>query len=196
MHRSKDLEFLSFIIKPEVLKKNPNLLKQGSIYAKGRVFGELNNQPIQYDITFGMKDLSLQLPDKLGIFRNVGFDGKFSSGKVKDFSEANLEINNLRGLLPGGFIKGQFTVKNFVNPYVNYKLDALLKLDGYDKIFQMDFLKDLKGTISVQANFDGLFKLITRHQMDDRRSSIITLNNLSFIFDQIKSVGFRSICKN
>jgi len=178
---SNELNLLSLIIKPEVIKRNPNLLEQGRIYVKGRVFGELKNQAPQFDISFGVKNLALRLPKKIGTFKDIGFEGRFISGSQMDYSEAQFEIKNLRAQLPGGFLKGRFQLRNFVDPYVNYKLDAQLALDGYDQIFRVDFLKELRGTISLHANFDGPFKLFAEHGMDSSRSSTITLDDLSFV---------------
>jgi hypothetical protein len=178
---STDLSFLSGIIRSEAIKTNSDLLKLGSIYLSGKIFGELSRQPVQFDLAFGMKNLALRLPDGLGTFRGLGFDGKFSSGDSADYSKARLEIKNLRGQLPGGYLNGQFVLMNFVNPYLSYNLNSRLKLDGYDKVFRIDFLRNLSGAISVQANFSGPLKLIAGHKMDNRRSSIITMNNLSFV---------------
>jgi AsmA protein len=181
---SNDLQVLSLIMKRGLIRKNPNLLERGGIYIKGRVFGELKNQPPQFDISFGVKNLTLRLPNSKGKFEDIGFEGNFSSGKRPDYSEARFEIRNLNGKLPGGFLKGQFHVHNFVDPYVTYKLGAQLELDGYDQIFQLDFLKALSGRVSLEANFDGPFKQFGEHRMDSSRSSVITLDNLSFVLSQ------------
>ncbi len=178
---SNDMQVLSLIIKPALIKRNPNLLERGGIYVKGRVFGELKNQSPQWDISFGVKDLALRMPNKLGTFKNIGFEGRFVSGRLANYSEATFEIRNLRGQPGGGFFKGQFYLHNFVDPYVSYKLDAQLKLDGYDQIFQIDFLRELSGSISLQANFAGPLKYFGEHRMDSSRSSILTLSDLSFV---------------
>ncbi|HEV8515212.1 MAG TPA: AsmA-like C-terminal region-containing protein [Cyclobacteriaceae bacterium] len=178
---SNELQVLSLILKRDLLKKNPNLLERGDIYIKGRIFGELQNQPPQFDISFGVRNLDLRLPNNKGKFEDIGFEGNFYSGERADYSEARFEIRNLKGKVPGGFLKGQFHVHNFIDPYVHYKLGAQLELDGYDQIFQIDFLKSLSGTVSLEAHFDGPFKQFGEHRMDSSRSSTITFNDLSFV---------------
>lgn len=178
---SNELQVLSLILKRDLLKKSPNLLERGNIYIKGRIFGELKNQPPQFDISFGIRNLALRLPNNKGRFEDIGFDGNFNSGKRIDYSEARFEIRNLKGKLPGGFLRGQFHVHNFVDPYVTYNIGAQLELDGYDQIFQIDFLKSLGGTVSLEARFDGPFKQFGEHRMDSSRSSTITLKDLSFV---------------
>lgn len=178
---SNELQLLSLIIKPDVIKGNPQLLEQGNLYVKGKIFGELKKEPPQFDFSFGVKNLTLRLPNKIGRFENIGFDGRFQSGRLSDYSEARFEVSNLSGQLPGGFLKGQFHIHNFVDPYLKYQLEARLKLDGYDRIFKIDFLKALSGVLAVHASFDGPFKYFAEHRMDSSRSSRITLNDLSFV---------------
>ena len=179
---ANDLELLSMFIKPEVLKRNPDLLKQADVYAKGKIAGELLAPRI--DLSFGLRDLDLNLPRNLGTFKNVGFDGSFTSGASSDYSQAGLEIKNLRGELPGGFLKGGFSLKNFTEPYLQYTLDAKLTLDGYDEIFNLTSLKQLTGSVSLHADFDGPLKYFKQHTMDSSRSSSIELNDLSFVLAQ------------
>lgn len=178
---SNDLELLSIILKPELLKKNPDLLKQGDVYMKGKVFGELKNYLPQLDVEFGLRDLDLRLPREMGTFKNIGFDGRFTSGYSPDFSGALLEIRKLRGQLPGGFLRGDFSIHNFVDPYIKYDLEAKVKLDGYDEVFNLHSIKQLMGSVSLKANFDGPVKYFKQHTMDNSRSSSITLHDLSFI---------------
>ncbi len=108
---SKNLEILSFIIKPELLRQDPNVLKNGNMFVNGKIFGELKTEPLQYDISFGMKGLDLHLPKIAGDFHNIGFDGKYSSGKMSDLPGAKLEIKNLRGKVREDFSRGNFNLK-------------------------------------------------------------------------------------
>ncbi|HEY5825906.1 MAG TPA: hypothetical protein VIT44_16135, partial [Cyclobacteriaceae bacterium] len=178
---SNDLELLSIFIKPEVLKQNPDLLKQVDVYVQGEITGELKNRVPQFDISFGLKNLDLNLPRNLGTFKDIGFEGKFTSGAAADYSEATLEMKNIQGQLAGSSIAGEFSLKNFLDPYLKYNLNAELKVDGYDEIFNMNFIKQLKGSVSLHANFDGLLKHFKNHALDSSRSSGVTLNDLSFV---------------
>ncbi|MFN9328134.1 MAG: hypothetical protein ACK576_02500 [Cyclobacteriaceae bacterium] len=178
---SNDLQLLSTFIKTEVIKQNPGLLKKLDIYARGRVFGKLKHQSPQFQLAFGVNDLSLQLPGQPGALQDIGFDGSFISGTAPDYSTAVLEVNNLKGKLPGGFFDGYLRIKNRVAPYVQYKLNAQVQLDAFNEIFRIDFLQQLRGSITLHGNFDGPLKYFAEHTMDSSRSSSITLNNLSFV---------------
>lgn len=176
---SNDLELLSMFIKRDVLIRNPGLLKRADVYAKGKIAGELPFP--QIDISFGLRDLDLKLPRSLGVMKDIGFNGRLTSGALPDYSQASIDIENVRGELPGGSLKGQFSLKNFVEPYLNYTLDAELKLDGFDEIFTLSSIKQLMGSVSIKADFDGPLKYFKQHRMDSNRSSSVALKNVSFI---------------
>lgn len=177
---SNDLQLLSAVLKPEVLKHNPNMLKKVDVYMKGRVHGEVAKQRPQVDLTFGVKDLDFNFIKRSGSFQDIGFEGKFSSGSSPDYSKATLEVKNIRGQLPGGYVKGQINLTNFINPYLSYDIAFRAKLDDYDEIFRIDQLKRLSGKISVDAHFDGSLKQFSKHETDKSRQSAIVMDNISF----------------
>ena len=177
---ANDLQLLSLILSKETLKLNADLLKRGDVYLKGKVFGEVGPQLPEFDIHVGARDLSWRSIHKNLTFEDIGFDGRFQSGKNTDFSQARLELKKLRGKLPGGSLKGDFSLTNFVDPVVTYDFDAQGKLDGYDEVFNLKSIRNLRGEVSLQAFFDGPLSLIATHQMDSSRSSSIILKDLSF----------------
>lgn len=181
---TNDLKMISAILRPGSVKNNADL--RGDIYARGKVFGELTTQPLQFDLSFGVKDLSLNLPNNLGKFQDVGFEGIFRSGNAADYSHAFFELRNIHGQLPGGDLQGDVRISNFTEPHMNYRFNAQLKLDGLDQIFRINFLKDLKGSVSLRANFDGPLKSYATHEMDSSRSSTLVFQNLSFMLTQSK----------
>ncbi|HEU5289831.1 MAG TPA: AsmA family protein, partial [Cyclobacteriaceae bacterium] len=177
---ANDLQLLSLVLSRETMKLNADLLKRGDVYLKGTIFGEINNQLPQFDISIGARDLSWRSIHKNLTFEDIGFDARFQSGIKLDFSEASLELKKLRGKLPGGSLKGDFNITNFVDPVIKYDLEAHARLDGYDEVFNLTRIKNLSGEVSLKAFFEGPLDLIATHQMDSSRSSSIILKNLSF----------------
>jgi hypothetical protein len=181
---SNDLKLLSKIIRPNALRKSRALLKHGDIYVRGRLFGKLDAGAPQFDITFGVNDLRLLLPRNLGTISGVGFDGSFSSGNRPDLTDALVEVTRLRGKIPGGYLRGGFSIRNLKEPYARVDMAAQLALDGYDEVFQVDAIKDIHGIISARARFEGPLAKFAMHEMDSNRSSAIVLNNVSFILNK------------
>jgi hypothetical protein len=197
---SNDLKLLSMIVRPEVLEKNPGVLKRGDIYVRGRIFGELESGMPQFDIAFGVKDLDLQLPRGLGQFEGIGFDASFESGNRPGLEAAVIEVTKLRGNFPGGNVRGGFRMKNFKDPDVSLDFEAQLALDGYDAVFQVDAIRDLKGKASIKAKFNGALKMFGQHEMDSSRSSEVVLDNVSFVVNKtnklVSGVSGKMITRN
>lgn len=185
---SNDLALLSLFLKSDVVKQNVASMQQGHFYVMGNIRGELNKQAPVMKVSFGVKDLSLRLPRKLGEFKNIGFDGRFESGTKADFSEAVLSVRKIRGEVPGGFLKGYMSIQNFVDPYLQYDLNARLTLDGYDEIFNLTSLQQVSGKVSLRASFEGPLKLFATHQMDSSRSSQVTMEDISFLFNKTQKL--------
>ena len=185
---SNDVALLSTFLKQDVLQQNVGSMEEGHFYVLGNISGELKKGIPQVNITFGVKDLSLHLPNKVGDFKNIGFDGSFQSGTKEDYSEAVLSVKKIRGEVPGGFLKGHMSMHNFVEPYLRYDVNAQLTLDRYDEIFNITSLQQLSGAVSLRANFDGPLKLFATHQMDSSRSSQVTMENVSFLLNKTKQV--------
>jgi uncharacterized protein involved in outer membrane biogenesis len=177
---SKDLKVFSSIIKQDAIQKHPEILKNGSIYVKGKISGSIKNKIPQFDISFGLRNLALKIPNRNAKFEKVGFDGKYISGKALDHSDAFLSITNLRGKVPGGSINGEFSIRNFANPFMKYDLSVKLDIDGYNEIFRLGILDNVKGSVSLTAYYKGLLAELKTHKMDKRRSSQLLLKDIGF----------------
>ncbi|MBX2964399.1 MAG: hypothetical protein KF687_17965 [Cyclobacteriaceae bacterium] len=173
-----ELEFLESIIRPDIVKQNPDLLKHGQIFLRGKVFGPVDHP--QTELDFGVKDLSWKVPGKPISFEKIGFSGQFISGSNPNLSQAKLILRDLRGQVPGGSIRGYFSMVDFVNPYVQYDLNLKTNLEGYDEIFNLTYISELKGKISAQAEYSGLLRTLADASQDSSRSSELELNDLSF----------------
>lgn len=156
---TQDLPLLEKILQPAALKGNRDLLRKGELFLDGHVFGELVNRPPQFDITFGARNISFRVPGMKGAFDGLGVEGKFQSGEPADYSGAVLQLSQLKGQVPGGFVRGDIRISNLVRPWLNCAIQARLDLDGYDKVFRLQRLRDLEGVVSANVTFDGPMRI-------------------------------------
>ena len=177
---SNDIAFLSKLIKEEILTKNKALINKADIVLQGRVKGQMEDNIPKIDVNFGVKDLSMVIPEGKGRFNNVGFDGEFHTGEAPDFSGAILSLRNLRGETPGGIISGNFFMKNFQQPYLKSNVNVSLVLDGYDEIFKLSNIDSLNGRINFTSDFDGLLNLENEHEMDTIGSWSLEMEEIGF----------------
>ncbi|MBS1975963.1 MAG: hypothetical protein JST46_01245 [Bacteroidetes bacterium] len=145
---SSDFALLSELIRQDVVQMNPDLLKGGHTYFNGRIFGNLEDGMPQMEFKAGAKQITIQLPDQLGSFSNVGFELTFHSGTADDFSDGDLRVEQISGKLPGGSMAGYFRLKNLKDPLVDCNIYATANLKSYDKVFRFRTLRDLEGQVS------------------------------------------------
>lgn len=68
------------------------------------------------EVSFGVRDVDLLIPEVNKRITDFNFSGYFNSGSKKDFSEANLKIENLQAKLPDGYLNGAYYIENFASP--------------------------------------------------------------------------------
>lgn len=152
---SNDLPLLEKILRPETISSNQDLLRGGDFYIQGRLYGSLEHNAPRFDFRFGAKDVSFRLPGKYGTFKDLGFEGSAVSGKATNYAEASFQLKNLKGQVPGGSIAGTIGLTNFVHPWLKCSLNTTFNLDGYDRVFRIDRVKDLEGTVKAIIHYDG-----------------------------------------
>ncbi len=193
---TNDLPLLSRLVQKNSMQSNKDILQSGDIFLRGRIFGKLKKQLPQFDVTFGVTKLSLVLPRNLGAFRNLGFEGRLTSGTTPNYSGASLDIKNLKGQVPGGSMEGNFFITNFVRPYVRCKLNARLNLDGYDEVFHIDRVQQLKGTVDMNVRFDGPLRLLglKANDVKPKFDASFKLSRVSFLVPnhpgEYRDIGF------
>lgn len=178
---SENAELMSGILRQESMSINSDLIRHANIYLHGTLKGEMANQLPRINVSFGMHDMSVRLPDGLGEFKNIGFDGIFSSGSQDDYSEAQLELKDIVGDLPGGTISGYFRLRNLKAPYLDYNLYSSAKLDGWDKLWRIESVGDLKGKVILAARYLGPLENLRGHESDSLGSFNLEFEDVSFI---------------
>lgn len=197
---SNDLPLLSRLLNKKLFPGERELVRTGDIYLKGRVFGTLATQSPQADVEFGVTNLSLRIPGNQGDFRGLGFEGRFSTGAAANYSRALLDVRNIRGEIPGGYVKGDLFLSNLVRPYLRCQLQARLNLDGYDRVFNIDRVQDLKGTVQLNAHADGPLRLFGLQAKDPKPFFDISfsLAGLSFRLpdrpERFEDIGMEGRC--
>ncbi|MDM9632716.1 AsmA-like C-terminal region-containing protein [Robiginitalea aurantiaca] len=177
---SNNVALFSKLIQEEVLEKNTASIKRAGVELKGSIKGRMEDQVPNINIIFGIDDLNFtDVSGKLK-FSNFGFRGNFKSGEADDFSQAELEIQNLHGQTPGGAVSGDFSVRNFQRPQLKSTLAAKLNLEGYETIFHLPGIDSLSGKVSLHTDFDGVLNFEKQHEMDDIGSWSLDMTDISF----------------
>lgn len=152
----------------------------GNIYFNGTIKGAIFEGIPEFDFVFGLNEVDLFIPSVENYIKNMHFEGKFNSGTRIDLSKADLQINNLSAEMPGGYVKGNCEVKNFISPYVELDWDMKANITGFDEIFKLDFLDSLSGNIEIYDHVIASYDPDKGRMVEEINDSRIICDNLNF----------------
>jgi len=147
---NQDWTIMSWLVEENVLNRNPDFLKSGDIYLKGNI--ELGKGPIGLEVQFGAKNIDLATPEGMESIEGLNFKGWFKSGDSSDFSQAELVVEDLSAVLPGGHINSSFRAESFTFPKIDFRCDLQTDVTGYDQIFKLG-LDSVSGLLAVRSDF-------------------------------------------
>ncbi|RKY95362.1 MAG: hypothetical protein DRQ13_07240, partial [Ignavibacteriae bacterium] len=179
-----DFTFFKLVLSDEGMKN----LKKGNFYFHGTIKGEFSVGIPIAEFSFGVEDVNLYIPLAESSIKNLNFNGYFHSGSKRNLSNAYLIIDTLYAQLPNGYVNGNFSAKNFVSPYLELRYDLKTKLDGFNEIFKLDFIDDLKGFISITDEVKGKYSKEQGRMIGDINEGAITFNNVSFSLPGVMDV--------
>lgn len=151
----KNFSILSLFMKDDFILGNVENLIKGNYYFNGFIKGKTYNEIPHIELSFGVKNVNLNMELVGRSINNLNFDAFLTTGYKKDFSDAYIKIENFIAQLPGGFTNGSLFVENLIDPKI--KLNWYLKTDliGFDDILKIDAFDSLDGRVSIDADIDG-----------------------------------------
>lgn len=177
---SSNISLFAQLIQEEVFNDNRQILQNAEVAIKGKFSTNAFRKLPVVDLDLGIKNLSMNLPDGLGKFEKVGFNGSFHSGQEEDYSKAVFKLQGLEGTLPGGYLDGNLELRNFRQPYIKSDLELSLDLKGYDDIFNISVIDSLQGKINIKTDIDGELILEKVSELGQIGSLDVTLNDIAF----------------
>ncbi len=175
-----DASLLSLLFEEEVLSRNKANLKKGEVFLKGYVKGNFKNHFPSAEVTFGANDIHLDVLQGSGPIQGLGFKGYFATGEAQDLSEATLKIEDLAATLPGGSLQGSVEVNNLKRPEVSLQCEAKANIRGFDNIFKINFLKDLRGILTINADVQGTIDIENKRVLNEFLEARVNFENIAF----------------
>ncbi len=147
----RQLGFLNLLLSKSGLEN----LKTGSLFLNGSLKGSLTNEIPELSVNFGIRDLSVRIPEETDSIKNLKLYGSFVSGNKKDLSKAILKVDTLKAIMPDGYLDAIFSLKKFPSPDIEYKISLLTRIQGFEKLFRQHVIDSLKGYIDIESEFKG-----------------------------------------
>ncbi len=142
-------------------------LQSGESYFSGTVSGLFNGQIPEMIFDFGLKNIDLDIPGVNEHIKDLGLRGSFNSGRASDFSEAYLEIKEIKGQLPGGYLNGTLSVRDFVSPFVSLFWELEADVKGFNEVFNMPGISQLSGGIKFYDRIHGQYDPISKTWLEE-----------------------------
>ncbi len=132
-------------------------IKQGDVFFEGKIKGEYGESIPNFTCHFGSKNLNVSIPSSEAYIKNMNVKGTFVSGEEKDLSGASLKIEHFRAELPGGKVEAVINLKNLQKPELDYDIRMSAKVDGFDKLFNLQPLEGVTGYIEFKDKYKGYY---------------------------------------
>ena len=174
------VRFYQLMLQEEIINKNMSNLTGGNIYFDGIIEGRMNNDFIFAEFNFGVKDLKIDIAQDVEPVNYLKLDGFFTTGRNPDFSQAKLQLQNLTADLPGGYIKGNLEISNFLKPGLIINLDAKADLGALSRAIKIGRLVDhLRGRAEIEIRTEDHIESDTRNLFWEVKKFKIELDSVS-----------------
>jgi AsmA-like C-terminal region len=173
----QDLSFFELLFSDEGIKN----INKGDFYFNGTIKGKSKVNIPKIKFTFGLTDTEIFNPVTNKTISNLNLIGKFNSGTKNDLSQGELIIDTLYADSPDGALKLSGFVRNFQQPEIDFNLYLKANITGWDKLFKLDIIKNLKGNIEVTDKFKGKYVSGEKRIVSELNISKISLENVSLV---------------
>jgi hypothetical protein len=143
-----------FSLLPESLIKSVEQYEsEGDLYFGLTLKGGLARPSII--IEFGSKNATILHPETKFRISKANLTGKFTSLGLTDFSTASLQLKNVSGQLNNRSFAGNFELRNFNHPIVDFKFKGELEAASLKPFFDQAYLNDATGVLIADVSLVG-----------------------------------------
>lgn len=148
-------------------------------------------------IDFGSKSATILHPETKFRISQTNLTGRFSSFGLTDFSTATLQLKNVSGQLNNKNFWGDFDLKNFDRPQVDFKFKGELEAASLKPFFDQAYLNDASGTlladVSLVGDIEKLKDRKTAQQVNIEGS--VEMKNVS-LSTRIRNIDLKNLTGN
>ena len=172
----KDFGLFSLFISDEGMRS----FKSGGFSFECNVRGKTFSENPLVDLYFKINNVNMINPVTDRAINNLNFQGEFHSGKAEDWSDAKMKIDTLYADLSSGLINLSGSVSNFKVPEVDVNIFFSADVTGLEKIFDLDFVENLRGKIEIKDRFKGNYLLEEKRFSDEINQANISFEDFGF----------------
>lgn len=154
----KNLDVKTFIsLLPDSYRKKLNTYSSsGLFYFETRINGEIGEHiGPKISAQFGVKSGEITEENSKLNLEKINLTGTYSNGKSRSSAGSELSIANFSAWLGSGKVLGNFSIKNFENPYLTIVAEAQLNLSQVKQFLKLDTLEKFNGALTLDLDFSG-----------------------------------------
>ena len=127
--------------------------------------------------------------------KNINIEGNFSNGKEKSLKSSTLKAQKFSTIFKNSKISGKFSIENFVNPKINFKIDSEIELSDLSESNNLSEINKINGKLFATVN--GFGKIYSgENQLAKTISKLNVSGKLNLIDANISLINFAEELKD
>lgn len=158
----------------------------GNVYFKAEIKGATKNTQPSIEARFGCKETVISNQFNKKRIDELQFSAYFTNGEERSLETMYFELKDFEARPEAGRFKGSITVRNFIEPEIDMRIDSDFNLNFLTDFFEIDNIYKLSGQVLLQMNFRDIVDL------NNPEKSLSKLDQAYYANLKIKNLSFES----
>ncbi|MCC5915852.1 MAG: AsmA family protein [Cryomorphaceae bacterium] len=155
-----DFALFTAFAPPEIEKALAIYQNAGRIYFDGKIQGRAKGEQVpRITANFGCENVFFRNKEVDRTINDLQFQGFYTNGEDRSLTTSEFHIKNFQARPEQGDFKGSVFIRNFNDPYIKVNLHADLDLEFIGQFFQVEGLRQIRGKILLDMDFDELIDI-------------------------------------
>ncbi len=168
---------------------------EGEVYFDLSLKGEWSEEKVPlFSVSFGCRNATVLYPPTQTKIKNANLEGSYASTSAANLAHGELFLKNITGDLNGKSFKGNLTVQNFDNPYVEFDFTGKLDAESVNSFYPIKEISNLSGEFDAAISFAGQLELLKEKATAQKikANGSIELQNINFTYGP-RNVSFNNL---
>ncbi len=181
--RNSGIELLNFILNGVLNLDAIEQIGEGHIQLSGNVLGSFADSIPEITVNFSAADMGFRVHAINQSVTDIGFEGIATSGRLPDFSEAEININGFHVSFPQGDLDAKVVMKNLVAPEIDVELNGETNLQIIEEIIDNKSVQKMSGNLGISGKINGKVDMDAGTFMEHTGALELSMNDVGFSLD-------------
>ncbi len=161
--KDTDIRLLLSFFPSGAVERYQKYQSRGDVYFDLKIKGEISKTKDPFlSAAFGMKNVTVYHPDSKARIEGANFDGSFATPSFSTLTKAELFLSNVSATVNGDPFTGNFSIKNFDDPYVNANFKGELNAADILNFYPVKEITGLSGRVKADISLYGQIELLKK----------------------------------